>query len=74
MSNLNDKIYSFLTTSPLEHITAFSVVFQAMEDNPWIEKEVLRYIVDTAVYFATDFLRGDLPAQNKIRLISEQVS
>ena len=75
MSNsLAGKIYNFLTTSPMEHITAFSVVYQAMEDNPWIEQDVLRSIVNGAISLAKNEFSRDLLAQNKLLTVSLQVS
>jgi len=75
MSNsLASKIYNFLTTSPMEHITAFSVVYQAMEDNPWIEQDVLRSIVNGAISLAKNDFSQDLLAQNKLLTVSLQVS
>jgi hypothetical protein len=49
MSQLFDKIYNFLVTSPLQYITAFSIIYQAIEDDTWIEKENLRTIISTAI-------------------------
>lgn len=54
-----DKVTQFYTGSvavitnfPLEYITAFSVVHQAMKDNPWIEQDILRNIVNGAISLA----------------------
>lgn len=74
MSNsLAGKIYNFLTTSPLEHITAFSVIFQVMEEEPLIKQDVLRNIVNNAVNLATNTYSNDMSAQNKVLMVSTQV-
>ena len=73
-NNLASKIYNFLTTSPLKHITAFSVVYQAMEDNSWIEQNDLRSIVNSAISLAKNDYSRDLLVQNKLLTVSLQVS
>ncbi len=73
-NNLASKIYNFLTTSPLEHITAFSVVYQTMKDNPWIKQNDLRSIVNSAISLAKNDYSRDLLAQNKLLTVSLQVS
>jgi hypothetical protein len=37
--NIIQKVYNSLTVSLLEHITASSVIFQVIEEEPWISKE-----------------------------------
>ncbi len=50
MSNsLYTKIYNFLVNAPQEHITAGSVIYQGIEENPWILRNELKSIVDRAV-------------------------
>ena len=49
---LFDKIYKFLTTSPLGHITAFSIIFQVIEIEPWINQEELKLIINNAINIA----------------------
>jgi len=71
---LASKIYNFLITSPLEYITAFSVVYQAMEDNPWIEQNILRSIINDTISLAKNEYSQDLLVQNKLLTISLQVS
>jgi hypothetical protein len=74
MSNsLSGKIFNFLTTSPLEHITAFSVIFQAMEEEPLIKQDALRNIVNNAVNLATNTYSNNILAQNKLLMVSMQV-
>jgi len=67
-----EKVYNFLTTSPLRYITAFSVIYQIMEDEPWIDQETLRGIVNDAAI--SDAYPRDKDAQNKLLKIAIQVS
>ncbi|CAJ0645998.1 4827_t:CDS:2 [Entrophospora sp. SA101] len=69
---LAGKIFEFLTSSSLEHITAFSIVYQAMEEDPWIQRDILRNTVINAVNLATDSYSNDIMAQNKILTVSAQ--
>ncbi|CAG8598209.1 2260_t:CDS:2 [Paraglomus occultum] len=69
-SGLAGKIFDFLITSPLEHITAFSVVYQAMEEDPWIERNNLRNIVNNAISLAKNEYSQE--AQNKLLTVSLQ--
>ncbi|CAG8700570.1 19772_t:CDS:2, partial [Racocetra fulgida] len=73
MSDLSDKIFNFLTTSPLKKITAFSVVYQAMEENPYIEQDILRNIVNDAVSLAKYKHSRDVRAQERLQAVSLQV-
>ncbi|CAB4381587.1 unnamed protein product [Rhizophagus irregularis] len=49
MSALYDFICNFLRIALPEHITAFSVIYQAMNEEPWIVKENLRQIFHQAI-------------------------
>ncbi|CAJ0752783.1 5475_t:CDS:1, partial [Entrophospora sp. SA101] len=71
-NDLSEKIFNFLTTSPLEHITAFSVIYQVMEEDPWIQQEILRNIVNNAVTLAINNYSRDISAQNKLYTIPVQ--
>ncbi|CAB5180530.1 unnamed protein product [Rhizophagus irregularis] len=70
---LYNKIYNFLITSPLNHITSFSVIYQIMRDEPLIEKEELYKIVEKA---SNEALKTEkfqkMEAQDKISNIFEQ--
>ncbi|CAB5296784.1 unnamed protein product [Rhizophagus irregularis] len=70
---LYNKIYNFLITSPLNHITSFSVIYQIMKDEPLIEKEELYKIVEKA---SNEALKTEkfqkMEAQDKISNIFEQ--
>ena len=71
---LFDKVYKFLTTSPLGYITAFSVVYQVIEDEPWMEQEELRRIVNDAISVATaNAYSQNITAQNKLLRILTKV-
>jgi hypothetical protein len=48
-SALYENIYNFLLDSPSEHITAFSVIFQLIEDDAWYPKDKLREIIHQAI-------------------------
>ncbi|RGB23476.1 hypothetical protein C1646_774447 [Rhizophagus diaphanus] len=51
-SELYSKIYNFLVTANQEHITAISVIYQGIEEDPWISQNDLRRVVDQAIGFA----------------------
>ncbi|CAJ0766388.1 22973_t:CDS:2 [Entrophospora sp. SA101] len=51
-ADLQTKIYNFLVNAEEEHVTAGSVIYQAIEDDPWIEKNKLRGVIEQAVSFA----------------------
>ena len=48
-SALYENIYNFLLNSPSDHITAFSVIFQLIEDDTWYPKDKLREIIHQAI-------------------------
>ncbi|CAJ0851435.1 14604_t:CDS:1, partial [Entrophospora sp. SA101] len=43
------KIVEYITNLETEHIMAASVIYQGLEDNPWIRKDELRGIVERAI-------------------------
>ncbi|PKY59790.1 hypothetical protein RhiirA4_482831 [Rhizophagus irregularis] len=71
-SSLSGKIFNFLTTSPLEHITAFSIIFQAIEEESLIKQDALRNIVNNAVNLTTNTYSNNILAQNKLLIVSMQ--
>jgi hypothetical protein len=73
-TELYQKVYDFLSNSPLKYITASSVIFQVIEEEPWITKEELRTIVDNAINTSLNIYSNDTPAQNKLLRILVQVS
>jgi hypothetical protein len=71
---LFDKVYKFLGTSPLGYITAFSVVYQVIEDEPWVEQEELRRIVNNAINMAVaNVYSRNITAQNKLLRVLAKV-
>ena len=73
-TELYQKVYDFLANSPLEYITASSVIFQVIEEEPWITKEESRSIVNNAINASLNIYSSDTPAQNKLLRILVQVS
>ncbi|RHZ55602.1 hypothetical protein Glove_413g26 [Diversispora epigaea] len=71
-TELYQTVYNFFTTSPIEHITAFSVIYQIMEDEPLIQQDVLREIVNRAIDASTNIYSNNLIAQNKLLKIPIQ--
>ncbi|RHZ69114.1 hypothetical protein Glove_290g113 [Diversispora epigaea] len=65
-TELYQTVYNFFTTSSIEHITAFSVIYQIMEDELLIQQDVLREIVNQAIDASTNIYSNDLIAQNKL--------
>ncbi|RHZ77627.1 hypothetical protein Glove_174g209 [Diversispora epigaea] len=53
-TDLQTKIYNFLVNAEEDHITAGSVIYQAIEDDTWLEKNELRGIIEQAVSFANN--------------------
>ena len=49
MNTLYDSTCDFLRVALPEHITAFSVVYHVMDEEPWILKENLRQIFHQAI-------------------------
>ncbi|CAG8731801.1 3263_t:CDS:1, partial [Dentiscutata heterogama] len=70
--DLPGKIFNFLTTSPLDHITAFSIIYQAMKEDPWIQQDILRNIVTNAVNLAKNSYSNNIRAQNRVLAVSLQ--
>ena len=73
-TELYQKVYGFLANSPLEHVTASSVIFQVIEEEPWITKEELRSIVNNAINASLNIYSSDTSVQNKLLRILVQVS
>ncbi len=49
---LSTKIYNFLVNAEEEHITDASVIYQEIEDDPWVSKDELRSIISQTVTLA----------------------
>ena len=50
-TDLYTKIYNFLSSAEEEDITAGSVIYQGIEENPWITQNELKSIIERAVAF-----------------------
>ncbi|RHZ54743.1 hypothetical protein Glove_423g95 [Diversispora epigaea] len=53
-TDLYTKIYNFLVNAEEKHITAGSVIYQGIEENPQISQIELRTIIERAVSFANN--------------------
>ena len=53
-THLSTKIYNFLVNAEEEHITGAFVIYQGIEDDPWVSKEELRSIISQAVILANN--------------------
>ena len=73
-SELYSKIYNFLVTANQEHITATSVIYQGIEEDPWISQNDLRRVVDQAIGFASNLYAEEPSRQLKLLRILPQVS
>jgi len=73
-SELYSKIYNFLVTAKQEHITATSVIYQGIEEDPWISQNDLRRVVDQAIGFASNLYTEEPLRQLKLLRILPQVS
>ena len=73
-TEIYEKVYNFLTTSPIKHITAVSVIYQVIEDEPWISKEESRTIVQNAINSSLNIYSQSTLTQNKLLKILAQVS
>ena len=51
-TDLHTKIYNFLLNAEEENITAGSVIYQGIKNNPWISQNELKTIIERAVTFA----------------------
>ncbi|CAB5354728.1 unnamed protein product [Rhizophagus irregularis] len=74
-THLSTKIYNFLVNAEEEHITGTSVIYQGIEDDPWISKDELRSIISQAVTFAnSQNVRGSSRHTTLLEILSEFVS
>ncbi|CAG8540717.1 12116_t:CDS:2 [Cetraspora pellucida] len=51
-TELQIKLRNFLINAEEQHITSGSVIYKAIEDNPWVEKDELKDIIKKAISFA----------------------
>jgi len=54
-------------------MTASSVIFQLIEEEPWITKEESRTIVNNAINASLNIYYNDTPVQNKLFRILVQI-
>jgi hypothetical protein len=73
-SELYSKIYNFLVTANQEHITATSVIYQEIEEDPWISQNDLKRVVNQAIGFASNIYAEEPLRQLKLLRILLQVS
>ncbi|RHZ43485.1 hypothetical protein Glove_1066g3 [Diversispora epigaea] len=72
-TNLSTKIYNFLINTEEDYITAGSVIYQAIEDEPWIEKNELKNIIEQAILFANNNItRGSSRYMILLEILPEQ--
>ena len=65
-SELYSKIYNVLVTAKQEHITTTSVIYQGIEEDPWISQNDLRSIVNQAIGFASNLYSEEPSRQLKL--------
>ncbi|GES80365.1 hypothetical protein GLOIN_2v1773503 [Rhizophagus clarus] len=71
--NLYTKIYNFLLNAKEEDITARSVIYQGIKDNPWIFQNELKSIIEQAVAFVKNqYERGSLRHTTLLKILSER--
>ncbi|GET03998.1 hypothetical protein GLOIN_2v1489056 [Rhizophagus clarus] len=71
-THLSTKIYNFLVKAEEEHITGASVIYQGIEDDPWVSKEELRSIISQAVILANNQnVRGSSRHTTLLEILSE---
>ncbi|CAG8698332.1 6258_t:CDS:2 [Acaulospora morrowiae] len=71
-TEIYEKVYNFLTTSPMEHITAVSFIYQVIKVEPWISKEESRTIVQNAINSSLNIYSQSTLTQNKLLKILVQ--
>jgi hypothetical protein len=71
-TDLYTKIYNFLLNAEEEDITAGSVIYQGIEDNPWISQNELKSIIERAVAFVKNqYERGSSRHTTLLEVLSE---
>ena len=69
---LYTKIYNFLLNAEEEDITAGSVIYQGIEENPWITQNKLKSIIERAVVFAKNqYERGSSHHTTLLEILPE---
>ncbi|CAG8750143.1 34214_t:CDS:2, partial [Racocetra persica] len=71
-ADLQTKISNFLMSEEESLITTTSVIYQGIEEEPWISEDELRSIVDQAVRIASNFCEdGSLRQSKLLRILPE---
>ena len=73
MSELYAKIYNFIVTAEEENINASTVIYQALNEEPWISKEEVRALVHRAISSALNLYAQGSTRQQKLSQIPLQV-
>ncbi|CAG8734634.1 16857_t:CDS:2 [Acaulospora morrowiae] len=72
MSELYAKVYNFIVTAEEENINASTVIYQALNEEPWIPKEEIRGLVHRAISSALNLYAQGSTQQQKISQIPLQ--
>jgi hypothetical protein len=67
------KTVEYLTSVETEHLMAGSVIYQGLEENPWISKDELRGVVERAVNLVKNSYGIDFKRTGKLIQIIPQV-
>ena len=68
------KIAEYLSGLKTEHIMAATLIYQGLEENPWISKNELRSIVNRAVNLVKSSTTMDFERSGRLIQIIPQVS
>ena len=72
-TELYTKIYNFLINAEEAHITATSVIYQGIKEEPWIPQNELKSIIDHAINSASNLYKEGSTRQLKLLRILYQV-
>ena len=71
-THLSTKIYNFLVNAEEEYITGASIIYQGIEDDPWVSKDELRSIISQAVTLTnSQNIRGSSRYTTLLEIFSE---
>jgi len=71
-THLFTKIYNFLVNAEEEHITGVSIIYQGIEENPWLLKDGLRNIISQELTLANSKnVRGSSRHTTLLEILSE---
>ncbi|CAJ0650371.1 1312_t:CDS:2 [Entrophospora sp. SA101] len=72
-SELYEKTCEFLTNSSLKRISAVPVVYQAIVEEPWIDQNVLKELIQRAVNNVSRLYHPESQQYKKLIKIPQQV-